>query len=246
MLRTSDRAGRLLWAALSMVLGVTLIPAVAPATVVDIYPTACGPSDAWLCYGFGATEDPILWTTFEEPEFEITLNPHLPDDPENWRTINVHAGTMESVGYAFYYPSPEYAGSAQLAELSFMDSSGTKFFSTARGLVPTCFETSSGFMCADGDSLVEGKEFGEVDWNPHWGAPDPSFVPDMFGTSRIRVAWYVAGDEPTSSTLRVNHVGFGFVLAPIPEPSTAALLGFGLSMLRLLQHPLRNGDRLRA
>lgn len=73
-------------------------------------PNACGPGSEWLCYRFyPAEDDPITWTTFDEPSFEITLNLQLPSDLENWRPINASAAVGGNAQYGFVYPDSHIA-----------------------------------------------------------------------------------------------------------------------------------------
>ncbi|MEZ4330427.1 MAG: PEP-CTERM sorting domain-containing protein [Myxococcota bacterium] len=190
----------------------------------------CGTGGEWLCYRFyPAEDDQVTWTTFDEPIFDITLSADLPSNLEEWRLINASAAVGGSAVYAFLYPDSSYLGSASI-NVSFFDSIGTSFFSASRALLPLCFDVPEGWACSDGNSVAQYQQFGEVALGP--GALNPE-LPDLSGPVTIRIGWGIFGDTPIDSTMRVNGVSFGFVLAPIPEPSTALLIAGGLAALAL-------------
>ncbi|MEZ4333811.1 MAG: PEP-CTERM sorting domain-containing protein [Myxococcota bacterium] len=205
----------------------------AGSTALTLSPEACGTGGQWLCYRFYAADDPITWTTYDEPQFEIALSAELPPDPERWRMINASAAVGGNATYAFVYPDASSMGSASVG-VSFIDSTGTTFFSTGRVLLPLCYPGTNGWTCSDGNSIAQSRQFGEIALGP--GPIDPS-LPDLSGAATIRIVWGVSGDAPIDSTMRVNGVSFGFVLAPIPEPSTALLLTGGLALLAFRRRP---------
>lgn len=209
----------------------TLLAAVAQAgsATVTLAPQACGAGGEWLCYRFyPAEDDPITWTTFEEPTFEIILNLETPAQPARWRPINASAAVGGSAKYGLSYPDSSYSGGASLGGVSFIDSAGSTFFSAGRTLLSFCYDYGGQWICADGNSVARYQQFGEVALGP--GLLDPN-LPEISEQVKIRFSWSVYGDVPTDSTLQVNGISFGFTLAPIPEPSTAVLVIAGLFAL---------------
>jgi hypothetical protein len=141
--------------------------------------------------------------------------------------INASAAVGGNATYALLYSDASSIGSASVG-VSFIDSAGASFFSAGRVLLPLCHQGTNGWTCSDGNSVAQYRQFGEIALGP--GGLDPS-LPDLSGPVTIRIGWGVFGPAPIESTMRVNGVAFGFVLAPIPEPSTGLLLTAGLALL---------------
>ncbi len=202
----------------------------AQAMTWNVEEFGCGAAGEWRCYVAGTTAATPIVTTFDQPDVDIVVQPIFPSDPANWRIINVHFFANGSADFLFDYPDSSFSGRASLPSVSFYDATGTLRASIGRALSGFCFDAPAGFRCADGNVLGGGQEFGEVDLGFTYNDLDPN-LPSLAGPIAIRVDWDVFGDAPTQSSLRINGLYFGYVLAPVPEPGSALLIGIGLSVL---------------
>jgi len=217
----------------------------ADAVSIPVVESSCGdPMLGWRCFGTGTY---YLTTTFDQPDADWTITPILPDDPENWRLINVAAGFLGDLTYTFVFPTPGLTNSAWLDESSFIDSEGRTFFTASKLLEEAfCSEETAGpytgkWVCGEGNTIEAGASFGET---PYGIFPllDPT-LPSLDGPITIHVDWRILGtDVPEASQLNVP-AAFYYIFEPVPEPSTGLLVMAGI--LGLAYQQRRHGRAAR-
>jgi len=184
-----------------------------PAVSIPMVEWPCGDAmHHWRC--FRTTGDTTLTTTFNQPDGDWTITPILPDDPENWRLINVGVGFSGSIDYGFVFPpAPLAPGTGALLAATFVDSEGRTLLTASRQLEGFCRVATAGlyvgkWICSDGESFYAEANFGEIgDIQPL----DPN-LPSLNGPITIHVDWTLfATDVPEWSSMNVRTAFFGYI-----------------------------------
>ena len=113
---------------------------------------------------------------------------------------------------------------------NFRDADGSEWAVAGRALLYDCRAAASPgvWTCSEGNSVASGIQFGEPA-PPAYQSQVYETLPNINGPVTVRINWQLYGDEPTSGMMNVSGLYFTYLFVPIPEPSTALMMGLGLA-----------------